>query len=708
MSIVWFKKQLHWWILGGMVVGTLLGTWINAADHRHAGSISAIVTLRGPQGERLLVSGGRDGVVKVWSADTTIRWQRSMREGRHGEVSALAVAPGEDGQLVIAYRGGALALRTLDGKRLAQPPVAQLQPKKGYISALHFSADGGQLLVGESSGAISLWQFKPLKRLVHVPAAHNGAVREIVMLPGESVSIGADGQLTVVDLVAGKVRFSTVAHSVSITALLVLSDKRTALTGSSDGQIHRWDLKRGRRLKRFLGHKGAVIGLAELPSKTGFASAGRDKTFRLWSFERPRALTTLHSASGLATALLALSGDRWLAVSGKQRNQFALIVKVKKQLQLVVGPRYPFLSVFDTIGAIFIRLLKLIIVPLVLTSLVAGVASLGDMRKLGRMGLKTFVYYMTTTAASVIVGLVLVNAIQPGRGIQPLMPARPGLEPKPMIEILLDIFSTNIFKSLSSGDILPIIFFSLLLGAAMTTMGKKAEPLKNLFDSAFEAIIKIVDWIMLLAPLGVMALLAKTVAEMGIDLLLNLIWYCVTVLVGLAFHAVVTLSLVLWFFGKVNPLVYARQMARALMTAFSTDSSSATLPVTMECVEQNAGISNRVSSFVLPLGATVNMDGTALYEAVAAMFIAQVYGIELGLTQQAVIFLTATLAAIGAAGVPSAGLVTMIIVLRAVGLPIEGIGILVGVDRILDMCRTTVNVWGDAVGAKVIARSEGE
>ncbi|MCA9521498.1 MAG: dicarboxylate/amino acid:cation symporter, partial [Myxococcales bacterium] len=206
---------------------------------------------------------------------------------------------------------------------------------------------------------------------------------------------------------------------------------------------------------------------------------------------------------------------------------------------------------------------------------------------------------------------------------------------------------------------------------------------------------------------GVLALVATTVAELGIDLFATLFKYVVTVIVGLLFHGVLTLGTILWVFGGIEPWRYAHQMARALMTAFSTDSSSATLPVTMECVEE-AGVSNRVSSFVLPLGATVNMDGTALYEAVAAMFIAQVYGIDLSFVQQVVIFLTATLAAIGAAGVPSAGLVTMIIVLRSVGLPLEGIGILVGIDRVLDMCRTTVNVWGDAVGARIIARSEGE
>lgn len=276
-----------------------------------------------------------------------------------------------------------------------------------------------------------------------------------------------------------------------------------------------------------------------------------------------------------------------------------------------------------------------------------------------------------------------------------------------MLDILLEIVPTNLFQALASGDILPIIFFSLLLGTALTVIGERGAVVQRFFEGAFEAVLRIVDWIMWLAPLGVMALLATTVAEMGIDLFATLFKYVVTVLVGLAFHGVITLGVVLWTFGGIDPWRYAQQMARALMTAFSTDSSSATLPVTMECVEQ-AGISNRVSSFVLPLGATVNMDGTALYEAVAAMFIAQVYGIDLSFSQQVVIFLTATLAAIGAAGVPSAGLVTMIIVLRSVGLPLEGIGILVGIDRLLDMCRTTVNVWGDAVGARIIARSEGE
>jgi proton glutamate symport protein len=239
-------------------------------------------------------------------------------------------------------------------------------------------------------------------------------------------------------------------------------------------------------------------------------------------------------------------------------------------------------------------------------------------------------------------------------------------------------------------------------------MRERARPLLDFFQSLNDAMMKMADWIIKLTPVGVFALLAAVVAQTGPSIFANLGKYMVTVLLGLAVHAAITLPLLLKFVGRVNPAHYVPQLAPALTTAFSTSSSSATLPVTIDCVEDRAGVSPRVSSFVLPIGATINMDGTALYESIAAVFIAQVYGIDLTIGQQVLVFLTATLAAIGAAGIPSAGLVTMAIVLNAVGLPLEGIGMILAVDRILDMCRTTVNVWGDAVGCAVVARLEGE
>jgi solute carrier family 1 (neuronal/epithelial high affinity glutamate transporter), member 1 len=250
--------------------------------------------------------------------------------------------------------------------------------------------------------------------------------------------------------------------------------------------------------------------------------------------------------------------------------------------------------------------------------------------------------------------------------------------------------------------------FSLLLGAVLTTLGKKADPLIGVFDSLNEAMLKMADWVIQLTPFGVFALLARVVIETGPSIFANLGKYMFTVLLGLAIHALVVLPLLLKYMGRTSPSRYFACVAPALTTAFSTASSSATLPLTMDCVESRAGLSKRVSSFVLPIGATINMDGTALYESVAAVFIAQAYGIDLSFPQQVVVFLTATLAAIGAAGIPSAGLVTMAIVLNAVGLPLEGIGMILAVDRLLDMCRTTVNVWGDTVGCAVVSRFEGE
>ncbi|MCK5618517.1 MAG: dicarboxylate/amino acid:cation symporter, partial [Candidatus Krumholzibacteria bacterium] len=266
----------------------------------------------------------------------------------------------------------------------------------------------------------------------------------------------------------------------------------------------------------------------------------------------------------------------------------------------------------------------------------------------------------------------------------------------------------NPVKAMAEMQILPLIVFSLLFGAVLTTIGNKGRPLIDLFESLNAAMMKLTDWVIRLAPYGVFALLAAVVAESGPGIFANLGKYMATVLLGLAIHALVTLPILLKLVGGANPKRYFEKVATALTTAFSTASSSATLPLTIDCVETKAKVAPRVSSFVLPLGATINMDGTALYEAVAAIFIAQVYGIDLSFGQQVLIFLTATLAAIGAAGIPSAGLVTMAIVLNAVGLPLEGIGMILAVDRILDMCRTSVNVWGDTVGCTVVARLMGE
>jgi Na+/H+-dicarboxylate symporter len=377
---------------------------------------------------------------------------------------------------------------------------------------------------------------------------------------------------------------------------------------------------------------------------------------------------------------------------------------LKTPISVVFGP------VIGPAGQIFIKLLKMLIVPLILASMVTGVARVGDIRKLGGLGGKTFAYYIVTTFASVLVGLILVNIVRPGAGAPELGGEVPEVVRTQVTigSILLNMIPANPFKAMAEMQILPLIVFSLLFGAVLTTMGDKGRPLTEFFDSLNDAMMKLTDWVIQLAPIGVFALLAAVVVETGPGIFANLGKYMATVLLGLAVHALITLPLLLKLVGGANPKKYFGKVAPALTTAFSTASSSATLPLTIDCVETKAKVSPRVASFVLPLGATINMDGTALYESVAAVFIAQVYGIDLTLGQQVLIFLTATLAAIGAAGIPSAGLVTMAIVLKAVGLPLEGIGMILAVDRILDMCRTAVNVWGDTAGCAVVARLTNE
>jgi proton glutamate symport protein len=370
------------------------------------------------------------------------------------------------------------------------------------------------------------------------------------------------------------------------------------------------------------------------------------------------------------------------------------------------------LAKLDFVGRLFIRLLKMIIIPLIVASLVSGVASLGDARSLGRLGGKTFLYYMTTTVIAVAVGLVLVNVIRPGKRFDPdkaptTMIAEES-EPPSIISVLEDIVPENIVGAMARGSVLSVIFFSILLGTAIISVGEKARPLAAFFESLNTVVMKIVGWIMALAPIGVFALMARMIGNLGLAVMKPLAFHMLTVLLGLAIHGVIILPLLLRVFARYSPLKFIKDMFSAVLTAFSTASSSATLPITMECIEENTGASNRIASFVLPLGATVNMDGTALYEAVAAMFIAQTYGIDLSIGQQLVIMLTATLASIGAAAIPSAALVTMVIVLRSVNLPMEGIGMIWAVDRILDMFRTAVNVWGDSCGTAIIARLEGE
>lgn len=362
------------------------------------------------------------------------------------------------------------------------------------------------------------------------------------------------------------------------------------------------------------------------------------------------------------------------------------------------------------LGTLFLNALKMLIVPLILAAVISGVASLGDVRKLGRIGGVTLIYFAVTTAIAVLIGLIMVNLIQPGAGLQlsgGVVPERvQGKEDTGISDIVLSMVSPNLIASAADMQLLPIILFAILFSAALTMIGPKGQHVIAFFDGVNDALMKIVIWIMYFAPIGIFALVADRLGQAGggeafLVQLRGVALHVATVLSGLAIHFVVLMAILI-FIGR-RGMDYLVTMLRALLTAFGTASSSATLPLTMECLRENK-VDERAVRFVVPLGSTVNMNGTALYEAAAALFIAQAYGIELSTGQQVIVFITATLAAIGAAGIPEAGLVTMVIVLNAVGLPLEGIGLLLAVDWFLDRFRTTLNVWGDAVGAAVVQR----
>lgn len=372
----------------------------------------------------------------------------------------------------------------------------------------------------------------------------------------------------------------------------------------------------------------------------------------------------------------------------------------------------PAMSAWAWVGTLFLNALKMLIVPLIVSSMIMAVAELGDVRRLGRTGGLVILYYFATTAIAVLLGILVVNLIQPGSGVILTDGAVPDVvagKSKGISDIVLSLVSPNIIAAAARMEVLPLIVFSLFFGAILTTLGEKGRPVVRVFDGINTAILKMVRLIMWIAPLGVFALVASRLGQAGggsgiVAEIAKIGKYFLTVLIGLGIHGFIVLPLLLRLVGRRRILPYAGGMVEALSTAWSTASSSATLPITMRCAQDHNRVSRRSAMLVLPLGATINMDGTALYEAVAAIFIAQATGHSLGAGDQAIIFLTATLAAIGAAGIPEAGLVTMVIVLNAVGLPLEGIGLILTVDWFLDRFRTTVNVWGDAVGTAVVDR----
>ena len=391
-------------------------------------------------------------------------------------------------------------------------------------------------------------------------------------------------------------------------------------------------------------------------------------------------------------------------------------------LGMAVYPVYVF------IGVLFMNALKMIIVPLVMSSIITGICGIGGTTGLGRLGGKTLLFYMTTSLLAILTGLLIVNLLNPGlvngepareilgMNTDELMAVTDKVEGSSMSDlsdVFLSMVPSNVIAAAAEGKMLGLIFFSLLFGYFITRIDKeKSELLTRFWQGVADVMMAMTSLIMKFAPLGIFGLVAKTIAGIGPDqldeLVVSLGTFTLSVLLALLIHVVITLPLMLAFVGKVNPLAMYRAMAPALLTAFSTASSSATLPLTMECVEDNAKVSVRTSSFVLPLGATVNMDGTALYECVAAMFIAQAFGLELSFVTQFTVVLVALLTSIGVAGVPAASLVAITIILGTIGLPMEAIGLILAVDRILDMFRTAVNVFSDSCGAVIIARTEGE
>jgi len=388
------------------------------------------------------------------------------------------------------------------------------------------------------------------------------------------------------------------------------------------------------------------------------------------------------------------------------------------------GPIFYLKLIFTYGGDIFIRLLRMLIVPLVFASIFMSIVNLGDMRKLKKMGLRTILYYFVTTALAVLLGMFLVNLIHPGKGIEkeaieklniessiPEQVSTQGVgERSPVIiitETLIDMIPKNPAAAMAKADILQIIFFAVFLAIVTAMVGKDSDSLIGVIDGLDKVMNRAIMLIMEIAPYCIFFLVTTIVMDMGFSVLGALGKYALTVLLGLAIHASITLPILVIIFGRYNPFRLAKAVLPAILTAWSTASSIAALPLTMECMEKRVGVNQKVGHFVLPLGATVNMDGTALYESVAVIFIAELLGYHLTFGTQLIIFITATLAAIGAAAIPGAGLVTMGIVLTAAGVPLEGIGLILAIDRILDQFRTAVNVWGDSTAALVVGRLEG-
>ncbi|WP_427340351.1 dicarboxylate/amino acid:cation symporter [Caloranaerobacter sp. DY30410] len=368
-------------------------------------------------------------------------------------------------------------------------------------------------------------------------------------------------------------------------------------------------------------------------------------------------------------------------------------------------------GILKLVGGIFINSIKMLVVPLVFVSLVVGASSIGDINKLGRVGVKTIAFYLITTCIAITLALIVANIIDPGIGLDlsNIIKKEPTIgTAKSFVDVVIDMVPINPIASLANGTMLQIIVFALLTGVTMALIREKAQPVIDIFNSLNEIMMKMVMIIMLIAPYGVFALITNTFATVGFKAMVPLLKYMAAVIIALIIHAGLTYMGILGGLGKLNPIQFLKNFAPAMSVAFSTASSNGTLPVTIETIEQRCGVSKNIASFTLPLGATINMDGTAIMQGIAVVFISQVYGINLSLQAFLTVILTATLASIGTAGVPGVGLITLSMVLQSVGLPVEGIALIMGIDRLLDMCRTVVNITGDAVCTIVVSKSEGE
>ncbi|MGL5543396.1 MAG: dicarboxylate/amino acid:cation symporter [Fusobacteriaceae bacterium] len=366
---------------------------------------------------------------------------------------------------------------------------------------------------------------------------------------------------------------------------------------------------------------------------------------------------------------------------------------------------------FNLLGSGFIRAIRMVVVPLIFFSLTVGAAGIEDIKKLGRVGVKTVGFYLMTTAVAITLAIGAANITNPGIGFNlasQKVEAVNIAESKPFVNILLDMIPINPIEAMVKGDMLAIIFFSIMFGVAMAILGKKAAGVRKIFEEGNDIVLKIVELIMLVAPFGVFGLVAKTFTTIGYSAFLPLMKYFMTVLAVLLIHLFLVYMGMLVFFGKYNPIQFFKKFIPTMVVAFSTSSSNATIPANLKTMQEKFGVSKSISSFTIPLGATINMDGTAIMQGVATVFIAQVYGIDLTLGNYVTVVVTATLASIGTAGVPGVGLIMLGMVLTQLGLPLEGIALIMGVDRLLDMVRTVVNITGDAVCTLIIARSEKE